>query len=225
MSTPDDRVVDLANQQWGVVTRAQARECGLSLQQIRYRLQRHSWMPLGSGAFMVATNSADKSWDAALVAERRWRAQTIAACLVLRGVASHRTAAWLWGLGDYRQGSVEITVERSGYRRRPGVDVYSSTQFSQMNPSIIAGIPTAGIERTLLDLASVIDRHELTRLIAKAVQLRSTTMAHLCAEVAEHSKRGRPGITRIRQGLAAANRLNDELPGRHEQPEPDYKRP
>jgi predicted transcriptional regulator of viral defense system len=192
MAESDELVLKLACAQFGVITRTQARTAGLSQHQIRYRLQIGHWLPLGPGAYLVEelTDSANG-----------WSARLIAACLTLDGVASHHSAAALWGLIPPTI-HVEVTVTRARYRRRPGVNVHSTTQSAQLAPRTVEAIPTTCVERTLIDLATVRDVQELGSLIRRSLDLRLTTQERLVSAELSHRKRGRPGIPRFRKVLA-----------------------
>ena len=194
MAESDELVLKLGCAQFGVITRSQARTAGLSQHQIRYRLQIGQWLPLGPGAFLVEelTDSANG-----------WSARLMAACLTLEGVASHHSAAALWGLIPATI-HVEVTVTRERYRRRPGVNVHSTTQHDQLYPKTVGAIPTTCVERTLIDLATGHHVQELRSLIRRSLSLRLTSPERLVSAELNHRKRGRPGLPRFREALASA---------------------
>ena len=72
--------------QHGLATRSQVLAAGVSLAQLRTAVLQARWEPRGSGLYAPVNwpNSAERSLHAA--------------CLWYDGVASHESAAWLWGL-------------------------------------------------------------------------------------------------------------------------------
>ena len=190
MAKPDETILALAIAQHGVVTRAQARAAGLSEHQVRYRMRNQRWNPLGPGAFIVASASAHT--DPVL-------SPLIAGCLTLCGLASHRSAAWLWGIDANPGLGPEVTVSREQYHRRPNVTVYSTTQIELAGLTTIRHIPTTGVERTLIDMATLVQPDRLAELIARATALGLTDHLRLKRAGQAHSQRGRPGVVRFRQ--------------------------
>lgn len=84
-----------------------------------------------------------------------WRGRLLAACLSTGGIASHRSAAIVWGLSSISGRIVEVTVDGRAASRRHGVVVHHTTQFNRTDPVVIDRIPVTGMARTLLDLAAV----------------------------------------------------------------------
>lgn len=190
MAKSDETILALAIVQHGVVTRAQARAAGLSEHQVRYRVRNQRWEPLGPGAFVVAAALAET--DPVL-------SPLIAACLTLGGMASHRSAAWLWGIDANPSFRAEVTVSRARHHRRPGVTVYSTTQIELAGLTIIRHIPSTGVERTLIDMATLVQPDRLAELVERAVALGLTDHFRLKRAGQAHSQRGRPGVARFRR--------------------------
>jgi hypothetical protein len=81
-------------------------------------------------------------------------------------VASHLSAGWLWGLLQFRPGTVHITTRSPRPRKRPFV-----VHTADLAPADLArreGIPVTSLARTILDLA--VDSRERTvrRFIRRA---------------------------------------------------------
>lgn len=108
--------------------------------------------------------------------------------------ASHRSAAWLWGLGARPSGSssVEVKVPAGRLVRRPGIRAYRSRGLDAVEPVILHGIPATAATETLVDLARVLTARELERAVARAERENLVGMAEL-AVVVERIGRG-PGI-------------------------------
>lgn len=188
MASSDAACRALAKSQYGVITRRQAARSGLSAQQIRYRLRRGDWKPLGPQAFLIETQPTNLS-------------HLMAACLVLDGQASHSSAAWLWGLIPIAPDKPEITVARPRFAKRPGVVIFTSTT-PDPGAGLIDGIPTTTVERTLMDLAAIEVPSKLHSAMAAALEQRLTSIQALKSALTEHSVRGRAGIAEFRAALA-----------------------
>ncbi len=114
-----------------------------------------------------------------------WRQDLMAACLAAGegAMASHRSAARLWGL--IGEEVLEVSILRPGCHRLPGVVVHRSTDLHTTRALRCEGIPVTPPARTLVDLGAVV--HErvvqwaleaaLGRQLVSADDLRSTLEA------------------------------------------------
>ncbi len=82
------------------MTRQEAFAAGMTSAAIGRRIARGRWVVMHPTVYRVA--GAPESWPQ----------RVLAACLWSGGVASHRTAAHLWGFGD-RPKKMDILVERT----------------------------------------------------------------------------------------------------------------
>jgi very-short-patch-repair endonuclease len=83
-----------------------------------------------------------------------WNGRCMAAVLACApAVASHWSAAWLWGLAQYRPSSFDLIVpSRRGHRRRDFFVHYAP--LAREDVADADGIPATSFERTFLDLAA-----------------------------------------------------------------------
>ena len=89
----DDRAVAmLAARQQGLVTTRQANAAGFSNASIHHRVESGIWSRVDHGVLRVSG------------APFTWRTRLLACCLASGGVASHRSAAVIHGLDDFRAG-------------------------------------------------------------------------------------------------------------------------
>jgi hypothetical protein len=127
-----------------------------------------------------------------------WSGRCMAAVLAARpAVASHLSAAYLWGLLRYRPDTIEVTVPSPRRTRRefrlhfaalPSVDI-----------TRIDGIPVTALPRTLLDLAAVLSAERLTKVLERAEELKLFDLGpieELLARAGHH-----PGIAKLRRAL------------------------
>ena len=83
----DEALGMVARRQWGVFSRAQAIAEGATSWTIRRRLAQRKWLEIQQGVYRFPGG------------HESWHQKVIAATLSLPGaMASHRTAAFLWGL-------------------------------------------------------------------------------------------------------------------------------
>lgn len=142
MHSTDD-LVALARRQHAVFSGAQATNEGVSRKVLRQRVASGWLTTLGHDVFHVAGTPVT------------WEAMVMAATLAggPGTVASHRTAAALWGLDGYARAAVEVTVPRGVRLRRAGTIVHTSTDLDRCASRSRSGIDVTDPARTLLDLA------------------------------------------------------------------------
>jgi very-short-patch-repair endonuclease len=84
-------------------------------------------------------------------------------------VASHWTAAWLWGLTRTNT-SIHLTAPTRRHRR-PGFRVHYASLAAE-DVCAADSIPFTSLARTILDLAPLVDAKRLDRFISRAEELR-----------------------------------------------------
>jgi very-short-patch-repair endonuclease len=147
----------LAGRQHGVVARAQLLAAGIGARAIDLRLRSGRLHPLHRGVYAVGHQ---------VVSVRgRW----LAATLATGGVLSHRSAGALWGLRPFN-GRIDVTVPWDK-TQRPGLLLHRAVLASD-ETTTHDGIPVTTPARTQLDLAGVLQRHQLQQAINEAERLR-----------------------------------------------------
>ncbi len=192
-NTSDGAAAALASRQGGVLTRAQAMECGLSPSKIRTRIRAGLWERLGTSVYGVA--GAPHTWE-----QRVW-----AACLETGGLASHRTAGWLWGLdglGRTPPGELEVIVSFANRRTTDGAQVRRSRTLVPAHAAKRPGIPRTNLARTLLDLSEVLGPLELELAFDSALRQQADLRAWLNRLLRPLSARGHQGIGNLKELLS-----------------------
>ena len=194
--------------QFGVVSRQQASEAGLTEKAIDWRLRSQAWMRLHRGTYAVFTGILPREG-------RLWAA-------VLRAgpgaVLSHETAAEVHGLTDKPSARIHVSVpaeRRPGQRRRiPGVVIHRARcLMPQWQPPW--QLPRTTVEDTVLDLvAKARTFDDAYGWISAAVGRRLTS-----AELLSKALAGRSRI-RWRSWITAA--LQDADDGVHSPLERNY---
>jgi very-short-patch-repair endonuclease len=89
-------------------------------------------------------------------------------------VASHWTAAWLWGLLSSRpDGRFHLTAPGRRHRRRDFVVHYASLADEDVTEvEEVPRIPVTSLARTLLDLAALVSRERLEAFLERAEKLK-----------------------------------------------------
>jgi very-short-patch-repair endonuclease len=186
--SPDQRLGELAARTFGVFTTEQVLTAGLSPDQVTYRLRTGRWERLGKGVYRLT--GAPKSPESHL----------FAATVIHRGVASHRSAAWLHGL---EQGvlPVEVSAElRTGHRRH-GARVHRTADLSPSDVTMVRGIRTTDATRTCIDMGARLGEAQLHRLVDRALHKGLTTEDRLVRRFLQLARRGRDGIATVRSVL------------------------
>ena len=93
----------------------------------------------------------------------------MAATLATGGVLSHRSAAALWGMRPF-DGRIEITT-RAARRPRQGLLLHRAV-LPPDETTTHHGIPVTTPARTQLDLAGVLQKHQLRQVMNEAERLR-----------------------------------------------------
>lgn len=193
MSHDLDRLVAAhAVRQHGNFTLVQVLDAGASRRQIEHRLAVGRWLRTGPSGYRL--NGVPVTWHSKLME----------ACLAGPAVASHRSAAVLWGLDGFRPGMPEVTIPRGSRLRRCDLRVHESTQFDdRLGQTVRTGIPVTGIARTLLDLAAVLGFERTLLAIDDARRRRLVSWSDLFEVLVRHSRQGRNGAGVLRALLEA----------------------
>ena len=163
----------LADQQDGIVCRAQLLGIGLSSAQARGNVDNGRWRRLWPGVYATFTGPVGPRagvWAAVLYAGPG-------------AAASHRTALWLAGLFDEHTAPVHISVPAA--RRvtaQPGIRVHLRRALGNDGRPIThpsAAPPRIRLEVSLLDQCETETREGTTHLVLRAIQRRLTTADRL----------------------------------------------
>jgi very-short-patch-repair endonuclease len=184
MANPDTIVARLAAHQHRVVTRPQLLDRGLSSNQVNRRISAGLLVPLHRGVFVVGGGKP------------AYEATVLAACWAAKGLASHRTAAALFGLRRVPRTHIEVTVEGRA-PKLTGVELHWSAPLAAVDRSRIGIIPVTGPALTLLHLAAVAPQL-VEGALDDALVRRLVTLGAL-ERLLERAGRGRAGTTLLRQ--------------------------
>lgn len=178
--------------QYGVIQRRQALQAGLTPRMIECLMSRGEWVAIHRGVYRIAG------------APVTWNLRLMAACLAAGpgAVASHRSAAALWGLDTDAPTVPEIAVATSGARELRSVTVHHTRSLGPSDRATRDGIPCSSVARTLVDLASVLDEISLEQTVDSALREHLTSVGYLHRHV-ERLRDGRRGTGLLRELLVA----------------------
>ena len=146
----------VAARQYGVVSRAQLLEAGVSEPTIDKWVQRRRLFPLHRGVYAVGHEAVGL------------RGRELAAVLAAGDDAllSHQSGAGLIGVRPPWQGVIHVTAARGS--RRNGLIIHRARTLDQRDRTVHLGIPVTSPARTLLDLAEVLPERQLEDALAEA---------------------------------------------------------
>ncbi|HEY4397671.1 MAG TPA: hypothetical protein VGO28_08350, partial [Acidimicrobiia bacterium] len=199
---PDEvAIATCGSRQHALVTLEQARMCGFTDDAIRHRVQASRWRRMRHGVYLL--NGAPETWEQAALA-------AVLACGP-EAVASHSTAAVLWGLPNVlHEVTFEVSTPRPRRVRQPGVRVHRTMRFLEIEHAMTHQIPVTSVARTLVDLSGSMSVQQLgiaTDFARRERELRLVELERCCAGLAP-AKGRKP--TRIQAVLRARLERHDE---------------
>jgi very-short-patch-repair endonuclease len=117
-------------------------------------------------------------------------------------LASHRAAAYLWGVARPADDPVDVII--TGRRRLPslaGVIVHRPKDLQHLIPQRRSGIRCTNILRSVLDLGAV-DPSAVSDAIGHALSTGLCSLGAFERTVIQHSEHGRAGIVALRDAVA-----------------------
>jgi G:T-mismatch repair DNA endonuclease (very short patch repair protein) len=181
-------LAELAREQWGVFSRAQVLAAGISRSGLQRRLVSGDWVEVTRRVYRY--RGGNDSWN------QRIRSATLS--LGPTALASHRAAAFLWGLDALERGTpatLDVTVSRSVDSTVPGIVIHQTRRMPR-TPGRRSNIPVTPVARTLLDLAGILDERSLELALDSAIRLYNATLIGVGQELAAVGAR-HPGKTML----------------------------
>jgi hypothetical protein len=152
-------VAELAASQHGVTTRAQAAAHGVTADHLRVMMG-HGTVdePLPTVIRIAGSPST-------------WRQRVTIVCLAFEAVASHRTAAALHTMDGLAEGTcIEVSLPQGRQRHDDVVIFHRARDLDLCDVTLVDGIPTTSVARTLCDLGAVVGRDCVERALDDALR-------------------------------------------------------
>jgi very-short-patch-repair endonuclease len=195
-------LAEVAARQWGLVTRAQLTALGVGDSGVRDWVRTGRLHRLYRGIYAVGHDR--------LRLEGRWLAAVLACGP--GAVLSHRDAAALWGLRQSHSALIDVTVpSRNGRRAQRGIRLHRTGRLRPDEVTVRHGIPVTTVARTLLDLADVLDRQALKRVITEAEYTHQFDLTAINAAVQNNPGRRRAKLMEAVAGRRHRTRSKLEL--------------
>ncbi len=152
-------LADLASRQHGVVSTRQLEALGFSRKVAAQAAAAGRMHRLHRGVYAVGHSSLS------------WHGRCLAAVLACApdAVASHASAAWLWGLLRSRPSSFDVSASTRRHPKRLARVHYGRLRADDV--SELEAIPVTALPRTLLDFASVASLRRLEQAIERSDEL------------------------------------------------------
>lgn len=178
--------------QHGVVARRQVEDRGVSRGMIARRVASGRLIRLHRGVYAVGHDRLRR--------EGQWLSAVLAAGD--GAVLSHRDAAALHGLrppGDHARWEVTTTGWAGSTRT---VRVFGTTALAAADRTVVDGVPTTSVARTLVDLADVVPPRQLRKALDEAERQRCVELAEIEGALSRTARRNGPGHRAMRKALA-----------------------
>ena len=187
---PDLAVARIAAGCEGVVDLDELRACGLSRNAISSRVKAGRLFPIHSRIYAVGHPVL--SLTARFVA-------AVKACGPGAGL-THRASAAYWGIRDWTEADIEVTVPGELRRRHPGIRAHRSSLVRRSDFMVRSGVLVATPTWTVFTLGSVLGAGEVTAAARRALGLGLTSVPQLVALL--NRVTGHRGAGRLREALA-----------------------
>lgn len=183
---------DLAERQHGVAGRRQLRSAGVTRHAEQALVAAGHAAPVGGRVLRVAGAPITPH-------------QELMSAVLDAGpgsAASHEAAAWLWRLPGFHVGPLDVSRGRGLKRGEPMLgELHETGWLPASHVTIADGVPVTNPARTLFDLAGTLRIERLALAVDAALSRTPSLLHHLHAMLPTLGRRGRPGITAMREVL------------------------
>lgn len=188
MPSREQILIDISRDQRGLFTRAQALACGVPGSTITYRARTGRYEQIQPGVYAIAGTPPT------------WHREVMAGVLSLvePGAASHRTAAYLWGLTDRRPPGVEVATRRHRRIPRKGMTIHESLDLRTSDIVVVDSIPITSAPRTIVDLGASAPMGTVARCLDAGLRMGLFTLLDVDLFVMRVGRSGRTGVGTIR---------------------------
>jgi len=188
MEQADRLLTAMATVQYGVFTRKQAIAAGLNTHTIDDRTDRGMYQRIHPGVYGIAGSP------------EQWHRTVIAAVFAATepAAASHRTAAYLWGMTDRCPTGIEIAARRHLRVKRGDHQVRESKDLRTSDIVLVDAIPTTAAVRTIVDLGASAPPWFVEKCLDTGLRTQLFDIWDVQRFIMRVARRGRNGIGTIR---------------------------
>jgi hypothetical protein len=181
------KVTALARKHFGVFTREQVLEAGMTRSAICWRLKHGDWELAYKGIYRMP--AFPNSW------EQRLRIALYA--LGEDGAVSHRSAAALWRIDGFTRREVELSTSGRTLPMLDGIIIHERRPLPPIDITIVAGFRVTTLTRTVIDLASVLSNERLEIALEHALNRGTVTIPRLREYIKRVGRRRGSGGRRL----------------------------
>jgi hypothetical protein len=163
-------------------------------------LDSRSWQRAHGSLLLPVSSGLARAVGAPITTEQRILAGVLG-CGV-GAIASHRSAAYLWGADVAGDSPVDVIAQRSSGRRPRGIVVHHPRDTHDLRAVLRAAIPTTDPMRTVLDLGAV-DTALVKPTLEQLVIAGTLTVPGVVRTLAKHRRPGRHGVRALAEALAS----------------------
>ncbi len=183
MTTRD--VIEYARRHGGVITTREAIDLGMARATLTRRVNDGVFVRLRRG--ILALPGTATRPDILLRAAGR----------IMGAVVSHNSAATIHGLEPLPKGLPSVTVPHRGTYSFPGLRVHQSTDLRPEHTLRKNGMQLTNPERTVIDLAKVLRRRQLERLLDNALAAGTADFDRLVELFLSLTRQGKTGLAAL----------------------------
>lgn len=187
----DRRLATRASRQYGLITKQQALSAGATAAAIKHRLASGRWQAIRPCVYLIA--GSPPTWEQAVMA----------ACLAGGNgtIASHLTAARLWGFDVAPEPGIHVMSDRTRRIRLDGVVAHRSLLQPELDRTRHHRIPVATAARTLVEISALVGPWVTGSWLDDGLRRRVTRLAEVRSCVARLAGPGRRKLSVVRDVL------------------------
>ena len=188
VSNLDDILGPIAEQQFGVFSLEQARRTGINESTLDKRIARGALTRVQPAVFAFPGSP------------RTWQRDATALVLSVPGLAaaSHKTAAFIWGMSSIEPDRPEIVTVRHRRIQRRHPQIHESKDLQSDDVVAVNGIPTTTAVRTVVDVGASASQNYVEHCLDTGLRLELFTLTEVRSFIKRVARSGRNGIGKIR---------------------------
>ena len=188
MSNLEELLGPIAESQHGVFSLDQARRVGVERSTLDKRVARGALTKAQSTVYAFPGSAAT------------WQREVTSLVLSVPGLAaaSHKTAAFIWGMTSFEPETTEVVTARHRRIHRQNPQIHESKDLQPADVTVVDGIPTTTSVRTVVDVGASASQQYVEHCLDTGLRLELFTLMEVQAFIKRVARSGRSGIGKIR---------------------------
>ena len=188
MSNLDEVLGAIASSQFGVFSLRQARNAGIDQSTLDKRVLRGALTRVQPTVYAFPGSTPT------------WQRETTALVLSVPGLAaaSHKTAAFVWGMSSIQPDRAEIVTVRHQRIHRRNPQIHESKDLEAEDVVTVGGISTTTAVRTVVDVGASASQHYVEHCLDTGLRLGLFSLIEVRSFIKRVARSGRDGIGKIR---------------------------